>query len=265
MRETKTLALTEAKVAGDGAGSVEGYCSVFGGVDSYGDTIAPGAYTETLPAFLRDGFVAWGHDWNFPVAMPTTAYEDTRGLYLTASFHSDPEAQRARSIVAERLAGGKSMGLSIGYEALEYEYRKVDAPVRGQYGELTDKVRVLTKIKLYEVSLVTVPADEAARVTDAKGLGLPFDDHSERVRVAVRELVERVKSGSDIREKEGRAISPQRRARVATMASLFRADADELEALLREPQKAPDLERLRFETDRIFARLRASGVSPCPS
>lgn len=235
--QTKTLPLVEAKIAGDGNGAVEGYASTFGNVDSYGDTIDPGAYAATLSSFLRDGFVAWGHDWSFPVAMPTSAVEDRRGLYLTAAFHSDPEAQRARSIVAERLAGGKTMGLSIGYEALAWEMRKVETPYRGPFGELTDQVRALTKIKLFEVSLVTVPADEQARVATAKGHGLSFDDHSERVRVAVAEWVARVRSGSELRAAEGkvgRPISEARRTRMASVSTQVRSAADEIDAMLEE-------------------------------
>jgi uncharacterized protein len=261
--QTKTLQLTEAKVAGDGTGSVEGLASVWDGVDSYGDTIERGAYAETIPAFLVDGFVAWGHDWSSPIATPTSAVENDRGLYLTAEFHSDPEAQRARTITAERLARGKSMGLSIGYEALEWEFRKVDTPVRGMFGEFTDKVRVLKKIKLFEVSLVTVPADEAARVTAAKGYGLSFDEHSERVRVAVREWLERVKSGSDVRGKEGRPISTARRARIGEDEAQLRAVADDLAALLKETEPAPkgvDLTALYADFLRTEARLNGVPV-----
>jgi HK97 family phage prohead protease len=166
--ETKTLPLTEAKVAGQGSGTLEGYASAFGSVDSYGDTVEPGAYAETIPAFLRDGFIAWGHDWRDPVALPTLAREDARGLFIQARFHSHPEAQRARSITAERLAAGKSMGLSIGYEALEWEFRQAERMVRGPAGGGAHQVRVLKKIKLYEVSLVTVPAEPRAGVLDAK-------------------------------------------------------------------------------------------------
>jgi HK97 family phage prohead protease len=154
-RELKTLPLAEYKVLADGSGTFEGYASVFGGVDSYGDTIDPGAYADTIPEFLHNGFLAWGHDWHDPIATPLSAYEDGKGLYITAQFHSHADAQRARVIAAERLERGKSMGLSIGYEALEWEMRKVDTAVRNEWGELTDKVRALKKIKLFEVSLVT--------------------------------------------------------------------------------------------------------------
>lgn len=238
--ERKTVVLGEAKVAGDasGPGLIEGYASLFNTApDSYGDVIDAGAYKDTLPQFLSDGFVAWSHDWTSPVATPTAAREDQKGLFLSAEFHTHAAAQEARSITAERLARGKSMGLSIGYEALSWEERQVDTPYRGLFGELTDKVRALTKIRLFEVSLVMVPAQDSARVTNAKSLS--FDDHSEGVRVAVAEWLERSKAGSALRLKVGRAISEARRQRMAGVRDSLAAAIDEIDGLLKEtePQK----------------------------
>jgi len=39
------------RAAVDDAGTFEGYASVYGGVDSYGDTIAPHAYATTPPSW----------------------------------------------------------------------------------------------------------------------------------------------------------------------------------------------------------------------
>ncbi len=99
MRDQKTLLLVEAKAPaeGDGPGSFEGYASMFGTEpDSYADVIDPGAYKDTIAPFLADGFIAWSHDWSNPIATPTTLREDERGLFLSATFHTHDEAQRAR-------------------------------------------------------------------------------------------------------------------------------------------------------------------------
>lgn len=163
MFEKKILTLAEAKVSGDGPGRISGYASTFGHIDSYGDTIVKGAYLKTIPTFLQDGFIPWGHDWaGYPVATPEKATEDETGLWIEAEFHSDPESQRARALVAERLARGKSMGLSIGYEAKGFDFQEMD----GQ------QVRRLTDINLMEVSLVMVPADTHARVAAIKSAEL---------------------------------------------------------------------------------------------
>lgn len=159
MFEEKILTLAEAKLDGAGPGRLSGYASVFGGIDSYGDTIVPGAYKATIPTFLKDGFIPWGHDWGgYPVATPDKAREDDHGLWIEAVFHTDPESQRARALVAERLDRGKSMGLSIGYAARSFDFTEIDGR----------QVRRLTEIDLMEVSLVMVPADSAARVSAVK-------------------------------------------------------------------------------------------------
>jgi len=137
------------------AGSFEGYASVHGVLDRVGDVVMPGAYTKTLPTFLRDGVIHWAHDFATPVAWPTAAYEDARGLFLAGKFHSTPAGQNARTVTAERLAAGMSMGLSIGYKVEDYRYRD-------------DGVRELHEIELLEVSLVTLPAQAEATVTDVK-------------------------------------------------------------------------------------------------
>lgn len=154
-----------------GPGRLQGYLSTFSNVDSYADTIERGAYAETIPSFLRDGFMAADHSWQYSGGIVGTwldAREDERGLFVTGEFHSDPDSQKVRQLAVERLGRGKSVGLSIGYEVLEWEFRKVETPVRDRWGDYTDMIRVLKKIKLYEGSIVSVPADPQALVTGAK-------------------------------------------------------------------------------------------------
>lgn len=238
--QRKTVPFVAAKATDDGTGSVQGYASVFGGIDSYGDRIAPGAYAATIPDFLKDGFIAWAHDWTMPVATPARVVEDDKGLYLVADFHTDEISQRARTVTSERLSRGKSMGLSIGYEAVKWRTEKVDEVVRTPWGGITDEVRVLEEIKLFEVSLVTVPADDAARVTDAKD-GLRLADHEALVREQVPALITRWRSlGESSEGKIGAAISRARRERIATLRDVLRSGADDLDALLAETEPATD-------------------------
>lgn len=152
--EKKILALVDVKASDAGSGSFTGYGSLFGIKDSQGDIVQPGAYVDTLPEFIQRGFIGWSHDWENPVATISDAHEDEKGLFIAAEFHSDPESQKARTRTMERLARGKFMGLSIGYET--------------QDAEFTDQARLLKRIKLFEVSLVTVPALDPAGVTAAK-------------------------------------------------------------------------------------------------
>lgn len=158
--EWKILPLVDAKVGGSGNGSFTGYASTFGNVDSYGDTIAPGAYTNYLDQFVERGFIAWNHNWADMIGMVASAKQDKTGLQITADFHSTPDAQAARTVMAERLAAGKFMGLSIGY--VPHQWARKDGPAG------PDTIRVLQEVEVFETSLVAVPADSYAGVTGMK-------------------------------------------------------------------------------------------------
>lgn len=238
--EYKQVDATGFKVAPEGNGTIAGYGSVFGNVDSYNDAVMPGAYAGTLDKFLKSGFIAVGHDWSVsPVAYPVEAYEDDHGLFLRAEFHSTPEAQSARRVVSERMAAGKSVGLSIGYTVGDATFRE-------------DGVRELRAVDLYEVSIVTVPANREAVVTGAKSgplAGRTFGEHSESVRTTVEEFVVRARAIAALRAKEGRVLSTATRARIAAaresmsdaVASLVDVDADLAELLAAtEPQAKAD-------------------------
>lgn len=162
--EHKTVELAEFKVDAS-TGEFSGYGSVFNNLDAGGDIVMPGAFAKAIPDFLRDGFISWSHDWGQPVAYPTHAAEDKVGLALRGVFHSTPEAQRARTIAAERQAAGKRMGLSIGY-AVEEE----------NFGPKGRELKVINP--LYEVAFVTVPMNREANLTAVKSAKRAIAAHS---------------------------------------------------------------------------------------
>ncbi|HET7128924.1 MAG TPA: HK97 family phage prohead protease [Gaiellaceae bacterium] len=138
-------------------GQISGYAAVFGNRDDGGDIIEPGFFANVIEDFLREGFIAWNHDWSDPVAIPIEAREDGVGLYSAAEFHSTPRAQEARTIASERQAAGKQVGLSIGYEI---------AP--GGATIEKDGRHLRKASRLFEWSLVTVPMNRLAEATDVK-------------------------------------------------------------------------------------------------
>jgi HK97 family phage prohead protease len=155
------------KIFDDGpSGSFSGYASVFGNRDRQGEIVLKGAFADTLPSFLKDGFGALNHEWNsLPLATISEAREDERGLYVEGQFHSTPNAQAARKIMQERRERGKSVGLSIGYKVRD--------------DEQTKDARLLKKLDLYEISFVSVPANAEAQVTAIKGGAGSWDETSD--------------------------------------------------------------------------------------
>jgi len=180
------------------AGELSGYGNVTGNLDRAGEIVMPGAY-KNLDEFVRSGFGAVGHDWKQPVAMIAEAREDANGLYVRMPFHTTQEAQDCRKIVQERLAAGKTVGLSIGYRVLEDEWKTTEGR----------QVRYLKSLEVYEVSVVTVPANPAALVLSAKGgkVDMPLEDHTLCMVDALEQWVGRLKARSDDRVKAGRTLS----------------------------------------------------------
>jgi HK97 family phage prohead protease len=181
----KFINLSEFKASNEGAGGWEGYLSKFGELDDGGDIVAAGAYTDTIDQFLTRGFNAESHDWTFStmIGFPVAAKEDKVGLYVKSQYHSTPDAQLVRTKAQERMAAGKGVYMSIGYEPTAppiFILPKDYADEIPQYStpELAQqnlakaasfpRVRVLPKVDLYEGSIVSVPMLRSAEVTAMK-------------------------------------------------------------------------------------------------
>jgi HK97 family phage prohead protease len=149
------LAVKAGAVADDG--TFEGYGSVFGVIDTYQEVVAPGAFAESLAELAaknRTVPVLWQHRQDQPIGVYTEITEDDTGLAVKGQLLIGEVAQ-AKEAHALMKAGAVT-GLSIGYWVRE-----------SSYDEKTG-VRTLTKLDLVEVSLVTFPANDDARVEAVK-------------------------------------------------------------------------------------------------
>lgn len=157
----KTIPLSSVSLKMDGeTGKFCGYASVFGGVDSYGDTIVKGAFESTLRANGKPKMF-FNHDWNMPIGKWTVAKEDDHGLYVEGEL--TPGLGLSADVRAAMMHGTLD-GLSIG------GYMKA-----GDYDE-TENGRVIRKwSKLMEVSPVVFPADNAARVDLSSVKSIDFE------------------------------------------------------------------------------------------
>lgn len=137
-------------------GTFEGYGSVFGVKDSYSEVVAPGAFAASLKQHKADGTypaLLWQHDPSKPIGVYTSMREDEKGLLVKGKLALDTQlGKEAYSL----LKMGGLNGLSIGF-----------MPVKSEVDEKTG-VRSLTEIDLWEVSLVTFPANGKARVEGVK-------------------------------------------------------------------------------------------------
>lgn len=158
----------------DDAGTFEGYAAVFGNVDNGGDKIAQGAFAEGLGAARNAGRsvkMLWNHDPSQPIGVWDDMIEDSQGLKVKGRLVM--EVTRAREVYALMKANAVG-GLSIGY-------RTRDAAPEGN-------VRLLKKLDLFEVSVVTMPMNNQSKVLHIKADGL--EDITEKLRAGDR-LTER--------------------------------------------------------------------------
>ena len=156
----KTLTVGfKVKAIDENTGEFSGYASVFGVKDSYSDIVMPGAFAKSLAIWAeKDALPAmlWQHKTDEPIGIFTKMQEDEHGLYVEGRLlkDDDPLARRAYA----HLKAGSITGMSIGYSDVDYEYDKDKGAFQ------------LKEVKLWEVSLVTFPANEEARINNVKTL-----------------------------------------------------------------------------------------------
>lgn len=202
-------ALTPARLALTPDGLIEGYASLFGVIDQARDMVMPGAFKLTLQQRgLRRIPMLFQHDPSEPIGIWLELREDMRGLWARGKLI--PEVTRARELYALLKAGAVD-GLSIGY--------------RTQRGAIDPRSRIrrLHQVDLWEISLVTFPLLDGARVDAVK---------QSRLRTAAeREWQQLISSGSGADAppppaRRGRVEACSLHSRAARKAALRGVSAD---------------------------------------
>lgn len=178
MLERKTLSFKMAAQAADlQPGEFDGYASTFlGPVDAMGDIIAPGAFKSSLDFFLSDGVILREHEAECAIGKPVEVREDDHGLYLKGKISATSDGNDALILLRDQVI----KRLSIGFKTLGYEMLSEDRGIQvlgseaaykdavSQLPWWADGLRLITDIKLYEVSLVAFPANAGAQITGVK-------------------------------------------------------------------------------------------------
>ncbi len=150
--ETKRARLDLTSV--EPTGTFEGYASLFHIEDLAHDVIQPGAFRDTLAKRGTGGIrMLYQHDPGEPIGIWEHLSEDGRGLRVKGRLLLD--IARSREVFALMKAGALE-GLSIGFRT----EKGARDPRSG--------VRKLTKIDLWEISVVTFPMQPGATVTAVK-------------------------------------------------------------------------------------------------
>lgn len=139
----------ELKAEGE-EGIIEGYGSVFDVVDSGGDIVAAGAFRKSLKTGRRPKML-YQHDPSDVIGVWDEVREDGAGLRVRGKLLTGIDGGRK---AWELVKAGAIDGLSIGYRTMS--------------DKIKDGRRVITEAALYEVSLVTFPMNEMARIDAVK-------------------------------------------------------------------------------------------------
>jgi uncharacterized protein len=131
-------------------GTFTGMASVFGVTDLGGDVVEPGAFSRTLQHKGGEVPILFSHDTRQPIGLGRVK-ETRSGLEISGEL----VLQSAKAMEAYHLMKkGVLKGLSIGYDSIR--------------DTVSNGVRHLHELKLFEVSLVVFPMNESALVTAVK-------------------------------------------------------------------------------------------------
>ncbi len=155
----------------DECGGIRAYAATFDRErDCYGDVIKAGAFAKTLEEWEASGMpipLLFGHNMNDPeynIGTVTSAVEDEKGLLIEATFDEEnPKAQYVRKLVNEH----RVSKMSFAFDILE------EGKVTLEDGQKANELR---ELRIYECSIVTVPANGHAVILESKSVNAGEDE-----------------------------------------------------------------------------------------
>ena len=133
-------------------GIVKGYGSVFGNKDSDNDIIEKGAYKRTIKNNGSRVKYLYQHDITKPIGKMKELYEDDKGLVFVAEVPKTTFGNEVLELMKYGVIDENSVGIM---------------PVKKDYDE--NGVRMIKEVKLYEISAVTIAANDEAKILEVKG------------------------------------------------------------------------------------------------
>lgn len=162
---TKSAAIDVKAGPDDGLkdGEFTAYASIFGNKDSYGDVVMPGAFAKTLAEWVKSGDtipLLFGHNMSDPdynLGGLVAASEDNVGLKI----HAQLDLENPKALQTYRMLKGRRI------RQMSFAYDEIDSGPAVHDG---DHVWELRELKLYEVSIVTVGANQETEILAVKSI-----------------------------------------------------------------------------------------------
>ena len=208
------------------SGKIAGYFSTYDKQpDSYGDIVEPGAFTKTIADREATGHpfpLCFNHDFSSVIGAVNTIEDTEKGPYIEADFLDTQLAQDVRKMVKS----GAIWQFSFAYDVTNYREPTEDEKKAGISN-------VLTGVDVYEISVVTVPANQNAVMTDVKTA-----------------IEAEIKSGRRNSKSDEEIIN-----QIIDLANLLLAKADDTE------ETEEGTEEAQPEINEVSEELKASGNS----
>ena len=200
----------------DGKWTFSGYASVYGSINCYGFAIAKGAYDALLDAGEKPAMFFNHNSRSVPIGKWTSVESDDYGLKVTGELS---QKIRMASDVHAALVEGLISGLSVSV---------------GWYGEdeqmLSDGTLVVNKLAcLPEISLVTFPADPAARISEALSAD-EIDDGIAGIKT-VTDFEDFLRDAAKLSRRQAKTLVAATKAALAAESKRDACDSEERAAL----------------------------------
>lgn len=216
-----------------------GYAAHFWSADSWWTAIKPGAFRKTLKERGDRIPVLWQHNPDWPIGRPTALKEDRTGLHFDATIS---EATTFGRDAMALLRDDVPLGMSFGFQTVKDRPATDDDPI--DLSQLDGNVKksdlwVIEEIKLWEISLVTFPANDRAEIHDVR---------SAAEADALRSLIEHIRAGE---------LSDEHAALVADLVAAYQRTEPEPG----EPTPLPAMNaRHRIRAAQGLLALRQHGI-----
>ena len=229
-------AATKLKVGPDDGltdGQFTAYASVFGNIDSYGDVVVKGAFAKDLQRWEKSGNpipLLFGHnmsDPDFNLGHVLDAKEDDTGLLVTAQLDLD---NTKAAQVYRMLKGRRINQMSFAYDVIEGgpASRAKDGTEDGDDPE-TESYYELRQLKLYEVSVVTIGANQDTEILAVK-----------QMPTVAERIAQDIKAGRVLSAKNESELKQAHNAIGRVLAALDSTSSDEEKTSGSGPSRQPD-------------------------
>lgn len=147
-------AAIELKALDEDKGEFEGHAAIFDKADSMNDIIVPGAFKKSLRTHPKKKVkMLRQHNMADIIGVWDTIKEDSDGLFVKGRLLLQLQKAQETFIL---LKEGVLDSMSVGFRTVVDEYDSVK------------QIRKLLEVKLFEISLVAIPAQKDALVTSVK-------------------------------------------------------------------------------------------------